>query len=141
MKPHPLALLAAAGVAAAASACGGSSSGGTAGQPVGGATSPAAAAQHPTSLIGEVGKDDRFVIELHDEKGSPITNLAAGSYSLKVEDDSGIHNFHLSGEGIDDTTGVAETGTKTFQVTFKPGKYTFVCDPHAGSMKGSFTVS
>jgi plastocyanin len=28
-----------------------------------------------------------------------------------------------------------------FTITLKKGKYTFVCDPHAAFMKGSFTVS
>jgi plastocyanin len=32
-------------------------------------------------------------------------------------------------------------GTKTWTVTLKAGKYTYVCDPHASFMKGSFTVT
>jgi plastocyanin len=39
---------------------------------------------------------------------------------------------------------LARTGTprneKTIVVTLKNGRYTFVCDPHFTSMKGSFTV-
>lgn len=147
MKLHPLVLLA-SGVAAAATACGGSSSGGS---PAAGATTApttgsttgaaAAAVQHPKSLIGEVGEDDKFLIELHDENDKPITDLAAGSYALKVEDYSAIHDFHLTGNGVDKATTVPGKGTQTFQVTFSPGTYTFVCDPHAATMKGSFTVS
>jgi plastocyanin len=38
-------------------------------------------------------------------------------------------------------TSISATGTKTFKnVALKKGKYTFVCDPHATSMKGSFTI-
>ena len=38
-------------------------------------------------------------------------------------------------------TSVGATGTKTFKnLTLKKGKYTFVCDPHASTMKGSFTI-
>ena len=125
-------------VAAGAAACGGSSTGG------GGAATAQqtpAAVQHPKSLVGEVGKDDKFVISLHDNNNVPITNLAAGTYSLKVEDDSTIHDFHLTGAGVDDSTPVGSAVVKTFSVTFKPGTYTFVCDPHAATMRGSFQVS
>jgi plastocyanin len=37
-------------------------------------------------------------------------------------------------------TGVATMGTKTFTIKLVKGKYTFVCDPHASFMKGSFTI-
>jgi plastocyanin len=58
-----------------------------------------------------------------------------------VTDKSPIHNFHVSGPGLNkEITSVSFTGTKTVTVTLKKGKYTFVCDPHASSMKGSFTV-
>jgi hypothetical protein len=103
-----------------------------------GATSPL---QHPKSLVGEVGKNDDYVIRLTDDKGAPIAHIAAGTYKVEVHDDSGIHNFHLQGTGVDDLTSVPETGVKTFTVTFKPGTYTFVCDPHASQMHGEFTVS
>jgi plastocyanin len=37
-------------------------------------------------------------------------------------------------------TSISATGTKTVTLTLKPGRYTYVCDPHAGFMKGSFRV-
>jgi plastocyanin len=37
-------------------------------------------------------------------------------------------------------TSVPGTGTKTFTITVKKGKYTFLCDPHPTTMKGSFTI-
>lgn len=64
----------------------------------------------------------------------------AGKIKLVVSDKSSGHNFHLSGPGVNVSTSVGSTGTKTFNVTLKKGKYTFVCDPHASSMKGSFTI-
>jgi hypothetical protein len=133
------AVLGAAALLPVIAACGGSSSGGA----PGGAASPtsAGAAQHPASLVGEVGEDDAYAISLHDPAGKAITNLAAGTYKLKVEDYSSIHNFHLTGSGVDETTTVGEKATKTFTVTFKPGSYSFMCDPHASQMHGSFTVS
>jgi hypothetical protein len=102
------------------------------------ATGPA---QHPSSLVGVVGKNDAFTIALTDPNGTPISHLAAGTYQLTVHDDSGIHDFHLFGAGVSDSTTVGGTGTQTFTVTFKPGTYTFQCDPHKSSMHGSFTVS
>jgi plastocyanin len=64
----------------------------------------------------------------------------AGKYSLVVNDKSSIHNFRLKGPGVNVKTTVGFTGTKTFAIKVAKGKYTFVCDPHASSMKGSFTI-
>jgi len=121
-------------VLATAAACGGSSSGG---QPSAGGAGPV---QHPSALDGTVGKNDAFTISLTDDAGDDISNLAAGRYKLTVHDDSGIHNFHLSGSGVNVKTDIQKTGTETFTVNVKPGIYTFVCDIHP-QMKGSFTVS
>jgi hypothetical protein len=120
------------GILATAAACGGSSSGG---QPA--SSGPP---QHPNALVGTVGKNDAFTIALTDDAGAAISNLAAGSYKLTVHDDSGIHNFHLTGPGVDDKTDVQKTGVQDFTINVKPGTYTFVCDIHP-SMKGSFSVS
>ncbi|HEX2427478.1 MAG TPA: plastocyanin/azurin family copper-binding protein [Gaiellaceae bacterium] len=64
----------------------------------------------------------------------------AGKYVLVVSDKSNIHNFHLSGPGVNVKTGVGFVGTKSFTITLKKGKYNFICDPHATIMKGSFTI-
>jgi plastocyanin len=65
----------------------------------------------------------------------------AGKYTLVVSDRSDEHNFHLKGPGrVNVKTGVAFTGTKTFAIKVVKGKYSFVCDPHASTMKGSFTI-
>jgi hypothetical protein len=64
----------------------------------------------------------------------------AGKYTLVVKDLSDIHNFHLKGPGVNVKTGVSTEGTKSFTVKIAKGKYSFVCDPHASSMKGSFTI-
>jgi len=63
----------------------------------------------------------------------------AGKTTIVVADKSNIHNFHLTGPGVNVKTSVSAIGTKTFTVTLKKGTYKFVCDPHA-FMKGSFTV-
>jgi plastocyanin len=64
----------------------------------------------------------------------------AGTITLAVADKSSIHNFRLKGPGVNVATSVGGTGSKRFTVTLKKGKYTFLCDPHATSMVGSFTV-
>lgn len=68
--------------------------------------------------------------------------VAAGTYTLVVDDMASDHNFHFTGPGgVDVMTEVSEEGTKTFEVVLEPGTYTFVCDPHAGSMNGTLTVT
>lgn len=64
----------------------------------------------------------------------------AGTIKLVVADKSSIHDFHLVGPGVNVTTSVAGTGTKTFTVKLKKGTYRFMCDPHASEMHGAFTI-
>jgi hypothetical protein len=64
----------------------------------------------------------------------------AGTYKLVIADKSSIHNFHLTGPGVNVKTSVPAVGTKTFTIRLKKGKYVFVCDPHRTVMKGSFTI-
>jgi hypothetical protein len=81
-----------------------------------------------------------FTITLK-KSGVKVTKLKHGTYVFKIADKSSIHNFHLKGPGVNKLTPVGFVGTKTWTVTLKAGKYTYVCDPHAGIMKGSFTVT
>ena len=90
-------------------------------------------------LKGSVGPG--FDISLSTEDGQAVETLVAGSYTLEVDDQSDIHNFHLTGTGVDVKTDVGATGAESFDVTVEAGTYNFVCDPHAGSMNGSFEVS
>lgn len=82
-----------------------------------------------------------FEISLKDSSGQDVTSLAAGTYTITVDDQSDIHNFHLTGEGVDETTDVGGTGTDTWTVTLKAGSYHFQCDPHSSSMNGDFDVT
>lgn len=92
-----------------------------------------------STLRGSVGPG--FEISLSTEDGQAVETLAPGSYTLEVDDQSDIHNFHLTGTGVDVTTDVAAEGVEAFEVTLEAGTYKFVCDPHASSMNGSFEVS
>jgi plastocyanin len=91
------------------------------------------------ALKGEVGPG--FSIDV--EKGSKdLKTIKAGTYKIKVEDKSSIHNFHLRGPGLNKKTSVSFKGETTWKIKLKPGRYTYQCDPHAASgMKGSFRVT
>jgi len=98
------------------------------------ATTEASGSGGGTTLNGSVGPG--FDISLDGTDG-----LTAGSYTLTVNDQSDQHNFHLTGPGVDVSTEVGETEEESFDIELQAGEYTFVCDPHASQMKGSFTVS
>ena len=93
-----------------------------------------------TGTLGGADKPDAFEIGLTDASGATVTTLPAGDYTIVVNDRSRIHNWVLSGDGVDAATDVTGTGEESFQVTLKAGEYTYVCDPHP-SMKGSLTVT
>ena len=93
-----------------------------------------------TTLMASVGPG--FEISFSTADG-PVTRLAPGTYTIEVDDQSDMHNFHLTGPGgVDETTGVSETGMSTWEVTFQEeGSYHYQCDPHASSMNGDFEVA
>lgn len=64
----------------------------------------------------------------------------SGKVKLVVADRSSIHDFHLTGPGVNVKTSVGGTGTKTFTITLRKGTYRFVCDPHKSVMKGFFAI-
>lgn len=72
--------------------------------------------------------------------GKTVATLKAGTYTVTVTDKSNIHNFHLTGPGVNKKTSVGGLGTTTWKVTLKKGTYKYVCDPHASIMKGAFKV-
>lgn len=86
------------------------------------------------TLNGSVGPGFDISLEGTDD-------LAPGDYTLVVNDQSPAHNFHLTGPGgVDVTTDVSAEGEQSFDVTLEAGEYTFVCDPHSSTMRGTFTV-
>jgi plastocyanin len=102
-------------------------------------TEPTEPSEAGGALKGSVGPG--FDISLTTEDGEAVTTLAPGSYELEIEDLSSAHNFHLSGPGVDISTDVAEEGTQNVSLSVTTGSYSFVCDPHASQMNGSFEVS
>jgi plastocyanin len=94
-----------------------------------------------TKLIAEVGLNDSFQISLRTEAGAAVTDLPAGAYDIEIRDHSDLHNFHLRGPGVDVSTAVEFVGTQTVQVTLQDkSRYTFLCDVHPTSMRGTFTT-
>ncbi|HEY5294052.1 MAG TPA: plastocyanin/azurin family copper-binding protein [Gaiellaceae bacterium] len=98
---------------------------------------PSAMAATPT-LNGTVGPG--FTITL-TQGGKKVAKLKAGAYVLKIADKSNLHNFHLTGPGVNKLTTVKAKGNYTWKLTLKKGTYKYVCDPHKAFMKGSFKVS
>jgi plastocyanin len=101
-----------------------------------GAAGPSAADNG--QLTGSVGPG--YTISLKDATGAAVTHLEPGTYTLVVHDQADIHNFDLTGPGVSVSTGIDFVGDQTFTITLTDGTYTFVCDAHITTMKGSFTV-
>ena len=91
------------------------------------------------TLHGIVGPG--FSIGVLGGGGAAVTHVDAGAVELEVEDLASAHSFHLTGPGnVDVATTIAGIGTKTFNLTLVDGTYSFFCDAHPLTMKGSFTV-
>jgi plastocyanin len=108
-----------------------------AGVGVAAAASVARPASTDGSLQASVGPG--FSISL-SQNGARVTRLDPGTYTIAVNDQSSEHDFHLTGPGVDETTDIGGTGQTTWTVTFQNGTYTYVCDAHATTMRGTFTV-
>jgi plastocyanin len=92
------------------------------------------------TVTGTVGPG--FTISLTVD-GKNVTKLKAGvPYHFVIRDRADIHDFHLSGPGLDRVlTSVEFVGTKSLVLRLKKGSYSFVCDPHASIMHGRFRVA
>ena len=90
-------------------------------------------------LRGTVGPG--FTIQLK-QGAKRVSKLRAGTYLLVFSDRSPIHDFHISGPGLNGVvTRGPFVGTKTIKIKLKRGTYRCVCDPHRTLMHGRFTVS
>lgn len=99
----------------------------------------AAPASASNGLAGEVGPGFEIKVKLN---GKPVKAMKAGTYTMKIEDKSSIHDFRLRGPGLNRSTSVPGTGEFRWRIRLKPGTYTFQCDPHAGAgMRGAFRVT
>ena len=101
-------------------------------------TADATTGVEATRLFASVDPNARII--LTDASGNRVTQLDPGTYEIVVRDTTDEHNFHLTGPGVNRTTSVSGLESETWTVTLTNGTYTYVCDPHASSMRGSFTV-
>jgi len=97
-----------------------------------------AASDEGTQLFGTVGPG--FTIVLVDGAGKRVTHLDPGTYTVRVDDLSAGHNFHLYGPGVDEATDILGVGETSWTLVFHPGAYVFQCDIHVGEMSGGFDV-
>ena len=93
----------------------------------------ATASIRANTLIATVGPG--FTITMNEK------SVKAGTYTIVVRDKSSLHNFHLTGPGVNKLTGIPWIGTTTWTVKLKKGTYRYVCDPHLAIMHGSLQVT
>lgn len=100
---------------------------------------PSSGSAAPKAVVGTVGPGFTIGVKLG---GKPVTKLERGvAYRFVVGDRSPIHNFHLRGPGVNKVlTTIPYTGTRSIVLRLEKGTYTFLCDPHASVMRGSFRV-
>ena len=94
---------------------------------------PAFGSARANPLTGTVGPG--FTITMDKQ------SVKAGTYTITIHDRSNIHDFHLTGPGVDKKTTVPGVGTTKWTVKLKRGTYHFVCDPHKTVMHGVLKVT
>jgi plastocyanin len=104
---------------------------------LGAAVSVARPASTDGALTASVGPG--YAISL-TQNGTKVTHLDPGTYTISVDDKADVHNFHLFGPGVDQSTSVDGVGSTTWTVTFGNGTYTYDCDAHPATLIGTFTV-
>jgi plastocyanin len=85
------------------------------------------------TLTGTVGPS--FTITMNK------TTVKAGTYAITIRDLASIHDFHLTGPGVNKATSVSGTGTTKWTVKLTKGTYHFVCDVHRTIMHGVLSVT
>ena len=91
------------------------------------------------ATVGSATSPDAYQISLKDSTGAAVTHVDPGTYMITVHDYATLHNFHLTGPGVDQATEVETTANTTWNVTFTDGTYRFMCDAHPTLLRGSFT--
>jgi len=94
---------------------------------------PAFGASQVSTLIGTDGPG--FTITMSKK------TVKAGTYLITIHDRSAIHDFHLTGPGVNKKTTVPAIGTFKWTVKLKKGTYKYVCDPHLAIMHGVLKVT
>jgi plastocyanin len=101
---------------------------------------PAAATSSPASGTLTAVVTPQAQITLQNPDGTDVRHLDPGSYVINVDDRTDLHNFHLSGTGVNMRTSLDLVETAQWTVELTNGTYTFLCDAHPTTMRGTFTV-
>jgi phage baseplate assembly protein gpV len=100
----------------------------------------AAPPQPLTATVGDPAAPEAFRINLVDANGLKVTHVDPGTYTINVHDYATLHNFHLFGPGVNQSTDIPTPETTTWVVTFQDGaRYHYECEAHPTQMFGSFT--
>lgn len=103
-------------------------------------------------VIGQEGPGIKLLFQL-TSNGRKVARLPAGTYTLVVNDQSKVLNFHLTrangtdvrsvgaGGGTRIITGVERKERRTFTVRLTRGAYAAFSDPHASFIRKTFQVS
>lgn len=99
-----------------------------------------APAQPLVATVGDPAAPEAFRINLVDANGVKVTHVDPGTYTITVHDYATLHNFHLFGPGVTQSTSIENPEETTWTVTFQDGaKYRYECEAHPTQMFGSFT--
>ena len=90
------------------------------------------------ATVGTPTSGNNFVIALKDSIGAAVAHVDPGTYTITVHDYATVHNFHLFGPGVNQSTAIDTAEEATWTVAFTDGKYTYMCDAHP-TLAGSFT--
>ena len=93
---------------------------------------PSSAGAGTKTLVGTDGPG--FTITMNKK------TVKAGRYVIIIRDRSPIHNFHLTGPGVNKSTSVGAKQTVKWTVTLQAGTYTFRSDAHK-TLRGTLKVS
>ena len=102
------------------------------------AVSPVGAATPLPQIVVRVNSN--LTLTVTNKAGKPVKDLAAGKYSLSVNDFSTKMNFHLLGPGVDIKTSVKGKGSSSWALSLKNGAFRYFSDAGPKSAKGSFRV-
>lgn len=81
-----------------------------------------------------------MAITLKNARGIKVSQIPRGTHTIRVRDNSVLHNFHLLGPGVNRKTRLVFTGLKIWTIAFARGAYRYRCDAHPRQMRGRFSV-
>ena len=97
---------------------------------------PPVAAKKLTATVGPGA-----TISLRTPASIRVRALRAGAYIITVRDRTKLHNFHLTGAGVNRKTGIAQVATVTWKLTLKRGTLVFRSDKSPVTLRGTVAVT